>query len=177
MLALPLLAVFLLFPEGKVEEVLTHLAEVKRSPESQSFLLTEADINQFVERKVKASKAPGFESLRLLLLGNGRLRIEAAVDVDKVKVEAFPFSGFSRLLNGRQTIRVDAVLRVDEGKGRLDVESAKISGVWIPAWLMSAALAAVSKRQPPYIDVTEGFPLPYGIDEVKISKGKLEIVR
>jgi len=177
MLALPLLAAFLLFHDADVEQVLARLGEVKTSTQSEAFVLTEDQINRFVAGKIQASKTEGLRSLRFTFSRRGRFRAEATLDMDKVKVEAFPFSAVSRLLNGRQTIRLDGCLQINEAKARVEVESARITGVWIPAWLMSAILAGVCKRQPPYIDVTEGFPLPYGIDEVNISAGKVEIVR
>jgi len=49
--------------------------------------------------------------------------------------------------------------------------------MWVPSWFVSSLVGIVGSRQPPHVDITEEFVLPYGISDVRISAEKLEIVR
>ncbi len=98
------------------------------------------------------------------------------LDLDKAGDNSF--AKLARVLMAKEaTVELEGVLEINGEKARYRLESAWVNGVRMPAWFVSTLIAHASKRQAPYMDITEGFFLPYGVRDVRIGADRVEIIR
>jgi len=166
-------------PKGaaKVNQVLVTLKAPKASKNAEKFLLSETEINEFIQVAIKSKQRLGIKSIQLDLNEKGQLRAIATINMDEVKVDVTGTWLFKKVLSGTQVLKAEGKLVTARGKGHYELDKAEFNGVWVPAWLAGAVVGFVGKKQPPHIDVTEEFALPYGITDVVLHSDRLEIVR
>ncbi len=101
----------------------------------------------------------------------------ASCDADGEKRRDSGQRGPCQVLSGTQVLKAEGKIVRNRGKARYELENAEFNGVWVPAWLASAVVSFVGKNQPPHIDITEDFDLPYGITGLVFYSDRVEITR
>ena len=81
------------------------------------------------------------------------------------------------MLSGTQTLTAVGKITTSKGKGECALESAQVNSIPIPAWLANSVIGYLSSRQPPNVDVSEPFDLPYQIQEVSVTRERLVLIR
>ncbi|MGH9342097.1 MAG: hypothetical protein ACRD1R_21555 [Acidobacteriota bacterium] len=165
-----------LAPSGasKVNQVLTQL---KESTGRQTYVLTESEINAFAAAAIESKKRLGVKKVVFDLKPGGKFTATAQINMDDVELTGLTFRMFQALLSGTQTLQAQGKFSADKGRGLYELESASFNSITVPAFLVNAVLSYLSKRQPPHIDITEPFDLPYGVRQVSITSNRLTITR
>ena len=162
---------------SKVNDVLARIKEPKQGNREQKFVLSQHDLNEWAKIAIQSKERLGVKEVQVELMETALIRGRAVINMDEVKLEGFAFRMFRAVLSGTQTLVADGRLIVGNGKGRYEVVSARFNDVWVPAWLVTAVVSTLTKRQHPNVDITEDFELPHGIRDIRVIPGKVEVVR
>jgi hypothetical protein len=119
----------------------------------------------------------GVQSIQIKLQDRGAFHTTARINMNDVKLEGFAFRMFKSVLYGTQTLEADGLLTAQNGKARYEVQKASFNSIWVPAWLVNSVIGYLGSKQPPNIDITEEFQIPYEVKEIRIRKGKMEVIR
>ncbi len=161
----------------RINETLVQLQAPKPTNETQKFVLKETDINEFLDVAIQSKKRLGVKKIQVDVTEAGRLAATATVNMDDVKLDNTGVWLFKKFLSGTQVLKAEGKIIRNHGKARYELEKAEFNGVWVPAWLASAVVSFVGKNQPPHIDITEDFDLPYGITGLVFHSDRVEITR
>lgn len=115
------------------------------------------------------------------LIGDGRAQGRAVVDLDLMGRKRGsgglldPWS----YLGGRVPVVATGVVRTDAGVGRFILESAQVSGITVPKWLLQEMVSfyAKSPSRPRGISLDDPFALPVGIEELEVGKGQAVVIQ
>lgn len=162
---------------SRANEVLVRLKGPKQGLPVERFVLREEEINAWTAVALADKRRLGVRQLSFDFLGAGRFLARVLVDMDEVEVGGIAVALFQAVLSGEQRLEVEGVLEGDKGKARYRVESARFNGISVPAWLAGRVIAYLGKSQPPHVDVTRDFDLPFGVQSVRITPDELVIVR
>ena len=162
---------------SKVNEVLVKLKTPKQGSKVEVFVLDEADLNAFAEAAIQSKKRLGVQKGELDLKGAGRFQGTALINMDDVELTGSTVRAFKTLLSGTQTLTAVGKITTSKGKGECALESAQVNSIPIPAWLANSVIGYLSSRQPPNVDVSEPFDLPYQIQEVSVTRERLVLIR
>jgi hypothetical protein len=82
-------------------------------------------------------------------------------------------------LTGSVPMAVNGVLKTKDGMATFALESASISGVPVPAWMLQEIVTYYSKSpaSPNGVAIEKPFPLPSGIREIQLAKGQAVLVQ
>jgi hypothetical protein len=163
--------------ETSVEELIARLMVPKQGNETQEFELGEKEANAWAAEAIAKQPKLGVKSLDVDFREPNTIATEVVVNMDQVELGGYTATLIGSSLSGFQTLEVVGQLEVREGKGQYSVETAMLNGVAVPAWLANTILSYLSKNQPPNVDVTEPFSLPYGISSVRLTPDTIVIVR
>lgn len=163
--------------ETSIEELLAKLTVPKRGPETQEFQITEEAVNAWALNALSKQPKLGIKSFNVDFREPQTIATDVVVDMDKVKFQGYAALLAETTLSGLQELEVVGNLEVEDGTGVYTVEQAMLNGVAIPAFLANTIISHLSKSQPPNMDVTEPFPLPYGILDVRLTEDTVVIVR
>jgi hypothetical protein len=83
------------------------------------------------------------------------------------------------LLTGSVPLSVDGVLKTKSGVGSFVVESATISSVPVPVWMLQEIVSYYSKSDatPNGVALDKPFVLPNGIREIQTARGQATVVQ
>lgn len=152
------------------------LGALRTGTGSHCLVLTENDLNEYVLKTFLAPKPGAIKSLAFDFRANGIVGTVLTLDLDKARDSSF--AKLARVLMAREArVKLEGVLEINGEKARYKLESVWVNGVRMPAWFVSTLIAHASKRQAPYMDITEGFYLPYGVRDVRIRADRAEIIR
>ena len=123
----------------------------------------------------------GVSDPRVSLLDDGRMSGTATVDLGRVgqsrksggMIDPFNY------LTGALPVAVNGVLRTTSGIGTFTLESASISGVPVPAWMLQEVVSHYSKSDstPQGFAIDKPFALPSGIREIQLARGQAIVVQ
>jgi len=176
-LIIALLPSLLAASEMSVEELIAKLMAPKQGNESQELELGEEQANAWALAAIAKQPKLGVKSLNVDFREPNVIASEVVVDMDQVKLEGYAAILVESTLSGLQKLEVVGSLEVGEGKGAYTVETALLNGVTVPAWMANAIISHLSKNQPPNVDVTEPFRLPYGISDVRLTEDSIVVTR
>jgi hypothetical protein len=80
---------------------------------------------------------------------------------------------------GSMPVTVNGVLRTQDGIGTFSLESAAVSGVPVPTWMVQEIVSYYSKSPTTPLGVTidKPFVLPSGIREIQLARGQAIVVQ
>ncbi len=143
--------------------------------------ITEAEVNSYLRFELGDRIPPGVTEPWVSLLDKGRLSGSATVDLARVgqgrkstgMLDPFNF------LAGTMPLAVNGVLKTKDGVGTFALESASISGVPVPAWMLQEIVTYYSKSAtlPNGVSIEKPFELPSGIREIQLAKGQAVVVQ
>ena len=124
---------------------------------------------------------PGVTDPWVSILEEGRLSGRATVDLARVG-ESRKSGGMLdpfNLLTGSLPLTVNGVLRTKNGVGTFAVESASISSVPVPVWMVQEIVSYYSKSEssPNGVALDKPFVLPNGIREIQTARGQATVVQ
>ncbi|PYQ79588.1 MAG: hypothetical protein DMG01_08315 [Acidobacteria bacterium] len=115
------------------------------------------------------------------ILGGGRLSGRAVVDLDAVRKEKNPTSLLDPMnyLMGKVPVSAVGVLKTTNGVGHFELESAAISRLPIPKFLLQEIVGYYSRTatNPAGIKLDDPFALPARIREIQVERGQAIIVQ
>ena len=143
--------------------------------------VTETEINSYLQYELADRIPPGVTDPWLSILEEGRLSGRATVDLARVgesRKSGGMLDPFS-LLTGSLPLTVNGVLRTKNGVGTFTVESASISSVPVPVWMVQEIVSYYSKSEssPNGVALDKPFVLPNGIREIQTARGQATVVQ
>lgn len=163
------------------DQLATTLARVDRRlrsgrpPADATLVVTERQLNSYVNLALGPKVPAGVSELRLSLVPDG-LGASAMLDLDQVKgkVPSGAATGVLALLSGTVPVELRGRLATVNGTGRIEVREASVGGVSLPPALV-AQLVAMSTRsatRPQGFDLQAPFPLPWKARQVRFEAGR-----
>ena len=143
--------------------------------------ITETEINSYLRYELADRIPNGVTDPWVSILENGRLSGRATVDLARV-AQSRKSSGMLdpfNLLSGSLPLAVNGVLRTKNGVGTFAVESASISSVPVPVWMLQEIVSYYSKSEaaPKGVALDKPFVLPNGIREIQTARGQAIVVQ
>jgi hypothetical protein len=146
-----------------------------------SIPVTETEVNSYLRYELADRIPAGVTDPWVSILENGRLSGRATVDLARVgqsrksggMLDPFNF------LTGSLPLLVNGVLRTKNGVGTFAVESASISSVPVPVWMLQEIVSYYSKSEsaPKGVTIDKPFVLPNGIREIQTARGQATVVQ
>ena len=143
--------------------------------------VTETEVNSYLRYELADRIPAGVTEPWVSILENGRLSGRATVDLARVgqsrksggMLDPFNF------LTGSLPLAVTGILRTKNGVGTFAVESASISSVPVPVWMLQEIVSYYSKSEsaPNGVAIDEPFALPNGIREIQTARGTATVIQ
>ena len=152
-----------------------------RGKGSATTAITEAEVNSYLRYELGDRIPDGVTDPWVSILENGRLSGRATVDLARVSRSRKPSGSLDpfSLLSGSMPLEVNGVLRTKNGVGTFAVESASLSSVPVPVWMVQEIVSYYSKSEstPKGVAIDKPFVLPNGIREIQTAKGQATVVQ
>jgi len=143
--------------------------------------VTQDELNSWFAFRAKPLLPNGVMEPQVTIVGEGRLAGEAIVDLDAVAKRRSTGGVFDpwALLGGRVPVKVTGVLHTRDGMGRLEVQSAEVSGVPVPPTLLQELVSFYSRspERPSGLRLDDTFALPANIRQIEVGQGQAVIVQ
>lgn len=166
---------------ARLQAKLDRIAKNGENHAKATTAITEAEANSYLQYELADKIPPGVTEPWVSLLDNGRVAGKATVDLARVgqsrkstgMLDPFNF------LTGSLPVAVNGVLKTSNGVGTFALESAQISGVPVPAWMVQEIVSYYSKSPsaPNGVSIEKPFALPSGIREIQLAKGQALVVQ
>jgi hypothetical protein len=152
-----------------------HAAAPLRTP------VSEVELNSYLQFELGDKLPTGVKNPWVSILGENRVSGRAMVDLAQV-AKAHKSTGMMdpyNYLTGSVPITANGVLTSRNGLATFALESASISGVPVPVWMLQEIVSSYSKspESPQGIAIDKPFPLPAGIREIQIAPGQAIVVQ
>jgi hypothetical protein len=147
------------------------------SPKSaRKTTVTEGELNSWFVYRAPPLLPVGVKDPSVTVIGNGKLLGVVTVDLDDVGKSK---SGAWNVLGGRVPITLSGVLRTKDGKGQFDLQSASLSGVPLPKFLLQEIVAHYTRDEdrPNGIRLDDPFDLPASIKQIDVGQGQALIIQ
>ena len=185
--SVPALLVFLVTAEAvgtsrpQADSFAKKLAIIKQhaatSPKStRRTTVTEAEVNSWFVYRALPLLPAGVKDPRVTAVGNGKMLGVVTVDLDDI---AKSRTGVWKLLGGTLPISLSGVLRSKDGRGQFDLQSAEISGVPVPKFLVQEIVTHYTRAEdrPNGIRLDDPFTLPAAIKQIDVGPGQAVITQ
>ena len=143
--------------------------------------VTESEVNSYLAVEVADALPSGVVSPTVTLLGQGRTKGQAVVDLDRVRQGLGATNVLNPLsyLRGRLPVVATGTIESRDGVARLQFESASVSGVPVPKFVIQQIVGYYSRsaRYPSGVDLDEPFTLPARIREIQVERGQAIVVQ
>ena len=156
----------------KLAIIRQHAAESPKS--SRRTTVTEGELNSWFVYRAPSLLPVGVKDPKVTVVGNGKLVGVVTVDLDDVGKSK---SGAWNVLGGRVPISLSGVLRTKDGRGQFELQSADISGVPVPRFLVQEILSHYTKDddRPNGVRLDDSFALPASIKQIDVGPGQAVI--
>jgi hypothetical protein len=147
------------------------------SPKSaRKTTVTEGELNSWFVYRAPPLLPVGVKDPSVTVIGNGKLLGVVTVDLDDVGKSK---SGAWNVLGGRVPITLSGVLRTKDGRGQFDLQSASLSGVPLPKFLLQEIVAHYTRDEdrPNGIRLDDPFDLPASIKQIDVGQGQALIIQ
>ena len=143
--------------------------------------ITETEVNSYLQFELSDRIPAGVTDPWVSILENGRLAGRATVDLARVG-QSRKSSGMLdpfNFLTGSLPLTVNGVLKTQNGVANFAVESASISSVPVPVWMLQEIVSYYSKSEsaPNGVAIDKPFVLPNGIREIRTARGQATVVQ
>jgi hypothetical protein len=143
--------------------------------------VTESEVNSYLAVEVADDLPSGVVSPTVTLLGQGRTTGQAVVDLDRVRQDMGATNALNPLsyLRGRLPVVATGTIESRDGVARLQFESATVSGVRVPKFVIQQIVGYYSRsaRYPSGVNLDEPFTLPARIREIQVERGQAIVVQ
>ncbi len=143
--------------------------------------VTETEVNSYLQFELSDRIPDGVTNPWVSILEEGRLAGRATVDlarVGKSRKSGGMLDPFN-YLSGSLPLTVNGVLKTKNGIANFAVESASISSVPVPVWMLQEIVSYYSKSEssPNGVAIDKPFALPNGIREIRTARGQATVVQ
>jgi hypothetical protein len=137
--------------------------------------VSEREVNSYVTLTLGPKLPPALSGLSFRFEPD-RLAANGILDLDAVRSK-LPKDGPSSLLaflSGTVPVALKGRFRGANGQGRVEIEEAAVSGISLPATLLSQVVAQATRstKQPQGFDLLAPFPLPWTARSVRLEAGR-----
>ena len=143
--------------------------------------VTETELNAYVRYEMKERLPAGVQDPWISLLQNGRVSGKANVDLGRVAQSRKSGSALDPFayMSGVLPVEVNGTLTTKNGTGTFALESASVSSVPVPAWMLQEIVSYYSKSEasPQGVAIDKPFMLPSGIREIQLAQGQAVVVQ
>lgn len=147
---------------------------------SRRTALTEGELNSWFAYRAQALLPSGVAEPRISMVGDGKLAGRIVVDLDRVggKKGGGAFDPLS-FLGGRLPVSVTGTLQTGDGVGHFEIETAQVSTVQVPKFLIQQLLSTYSKtpEHPAGLSLDAPFKLPSNIRRIEVGRGQAVVVQ
>lgn len=163
----------------KVATINAHAERSARQPRKTT--VTESEVNSYLVYDARPQLPTGVVEPSISILGGGRVAARAVVDLDAVRREKNPTSLLDPMnyLTGKVPVSATGVLKTSNGVAHIEFESAAISRLPIPKFLLQEIVGYYSRTpsNPAGINLDDPFALPARIREIQVERGQAIIVQ
>jgi len=163
----------------KVATINAHAERASR--QSRRTTVTESEVNSYLVYEAGQQLPTGVVEPAISILGDGRVSARAVVDLDAVRKEKNPTSLLDPMnyLMGKVPVSAVGVLKTSNGVGHIELESAAISRLPVPKFLLQEIVSYYSRTasNPAGINLDDPFALPARIREIQVERGHAIIVQ
>jgi hypothetical protein len=163
----------------KVATITSHGEKAVTEP--RKTILTESEVNSYLEFDAKEQLPAGVVEPWVTALGPGRVSGRAVVDLDAVRKSKNPTSLLDPMnyLFGRLPVTATGTLTTSNGVGRFALESASAGSIPIPKMLLQEIISHYSRtaENPSGLSLDDPFALPARIREIQVERGQAIIVQ
>ena len=143
--------------------------------------VTETELNSYLQYELGDKMPTGVKNPWVTILGENRVSGRATVDLAQV-AKAHKSTGMMdpyNYLTGSVPIAADGILTSRNGVATFALQSASISGVPVPVWMLQEIVSSYSKspESPQGIALDKPFPLPAGIREIQLARGQAVVIQ
>ena len=165
--------------QAKIDRITKSSSPRGRSPATTA--ITEAEVNSYLRYELGDRIPAGVTDPWVSILENGRLAGRATVDLARVG-QSRKSSGMLdpfNLLTGSVPLAVNGTLHTKNGVGTFAIQSASISGVPVPVWMLQEIVSYYSKSEiaPNGVAIDKPFILPNGIREIQTARGQANVIQ
>lgn len=165
--------------QAKIDQINQHKAA--RGKVAARTPITETEVNSYLRYELGDRMPDGVKDPWVSLLDEGRVSGKATVDLARVgqsRKSGGMLDPFN-YLTGTLPVAVNGVLRTRNGTGTFSLESASVSGIPVPTWMLQEIVSHYSKSEsaPQGVSIEKPFVLPSGIREIQLAKGQAIVVQ
>ena len=158
----------------KLAIIKQHAADAPKS--GRRTTVTEGELNSWFVYRAPALLPAGVKAPQVTAVGNGKMLGVVTVDLDDI---AKSRSGLWKLLGGTMPISLSGVLRTKDGRGTFDLQSAEVSGVPVPKFLVQEIVTHYTRAEdrPNGIRLDDPFTLPASIKQIDVGQGQALVIQ
>jgi hypothetical protein len=161
----------------KVVIVQTHANDGVKKPLSTTF--TQTETNSYLKFNALALLPTGLTEPEITLLGQNRVSAKAIVDLDIVRRKQSSGGWFdpTSYLTGKLLVTASGRVITGDGKGRIELERAEVSGVPIPKTFLNQMVNFFTRTadNPNGSTVDDVFELPAKIQRITDEAGRFTV--
>jgi hypothetical protein len=143
--------------------------------------ITESELNSYLRYELGDQIPTGVKDPWVSIVGDGRLSGRATVDLAQIAQSRKSTGALDpfNYLGGSFPLAINGVLRTKNGVGTFALDSATVSGVPVPSWMLQEIVSHYSKSEkaPHGVSIEKPFLLPAGIREIQIARGQAIVVQ
>lgn len=148
----------------------------KKAPKERPTAFTQAETNSYLKYKAGALLPVGLTEPEVTLLGNGRVSGKAIVDLDVVRQKQSSGGWFdpTSYLTGKLLVTARGRVVTWDGKGKVEVESAEVSGITIPLSFLNQMVNFFTRTadNPGGSTLNDTFQLPSNIRRIDVQPAR-----
>ncbi|OFW03663.1 MAG: hypothetical protein A3I61_01795 [Acidobacteria bacterium RIFCSPLOWO2_02_FULL_68_18] len=143
--------------------------------------VTQDEVNSWFAFRGQPHLPGGVMQPEVTIVGEGRVAGQAVVDLDAVAKRRATGGAFDpwAFIGGRVPVKVIGILHTRDGMGRLEIQSAEVSGVPVPPTLLQELVSFYSRspERPQGVRLDETFALPANIRRIEVGQGQAVVVQ
>jgi len=165
--------------QAKLDRIMKGTPSLTKTPATVA--ITETEVNSYLQYELSDRIPAGVTDPWVTILDNGRIGGRATVDLARVgqsRKSGGMLDPFN-YLTGSLPLEVNGVLTTKNGVANFAVESASISSVPVPIWMLQEIVSYYSKSAsaPAGVAIDKPFVLPGGIREIRTARGQATVVQ
>ena len=143
--------------------------------------LTEAEMNSWFAFRGQRVMPIGVSSPAVSLIGGGRVRAQATLDLEEVGRRRGGKGGLDlwSYLGGKVPLTVTGIVHASEGRGRFEVQEATAASLPVPTFLLQELVSIYTRspEDPEGVRLDQTFDLPLNIRQVELGAGQAVVVQ
>ena len=156
------------------------MASARPSSAERITPISERELNAYLRFHAASEFPVGVVEPYVWMLDDGRVAGRAIVDLDAVRQQKpRGWTDPAGYLSGRVPVQAVGRLTTQNGVGRLQLESAEVSGITVPAAVLQEIVSYYTRtpQAPAGVSLDAPFQLPAAIREVRLAKGNATVVQ